>query len=310
MDFKELERLINLDAFTTDKAGVDRNGAVYAQWLQPLGFEVERYQRELIGDHLMFRSERRPGARLLLLGHLDTGSPAHYSPRFTEDDGWVYGPGVCDMKGGNYVAVCALRNLHEQRGRIANVDLLLVSDAEGGSGDSHSLTAALAREYDSCLVFAAAGSRHEVVTGRQGVAAYVIRLSGRSFQAGSLYTQHTNATETAGWLASALIALSDPERGSCVSVARIGEDGVAAKVLPEVELLVEVRYSSIPERERLLGEFSELLDSSNLRLVDIEISGGIQRDVMAPDMEQADWLEQIEEWLGYPLKTERADGNQ
>jgi len=276
MDFKELEKLINLDACTTDKASVDRNGEVYAKWLQALGFEVERYQREVIGDHLMFRSQRRPGPRLLLLGHIDTCYSAPYSPRFTEDDQWIYGPGVCDMKGGNYVAVCALRNLQQQRGAIANIDFLLVSDAEGGSGDSHSLTAVLAREYDSCLVFGTAGSRHEVVTGRQGVAAYVIRLTGRSLQAGSLYTQHCNASQAAGWMASSLIALTDRDRGSFVSVARVGADEEEkSKASPTVELLLEVRYSSIPERERLLLDLSEVLDSSTLKLVDIEISGGI-----------------------------------
>ena len=52
------------------------------------------------------------------------------------------------MKGGNYVALQALRNVHKQYGEIHNIDFLLVSDEETGSDDSKHLSAKLAKEYD------------------------------------------------------------------------------------------------------------------------------------------------------------------
>ena len=36
--------------------------------------------------------------------------PKDYFETYKEDDEWIYGPGVCDMKGGNIVALQSLRN--------------------------------------------------------------------------------------------------------------------------------------------------------------------------------------------------------
>ena len=154
VNFTELESIINLNSYTKNKSGVDQNGAIFRSWMEQLGYNTEVFHREHIGDHLLFSSEYNPALpRVLLLGHLDTVFPPNTFEGFTEDDEWVYGPGVCDMKGGNIVALESLKQVKQAHGSIANIDMLLVSDEESGSDDSKYLSAELAKitMYAWCL---------------------------------------------------------------------------------------------------------------------------------------------------------------
>jgi glutamate carboxypeptidase len=141
INFSELQSIIEINSWTKNKEGVDRNGEIFAFWMEALDYKLTRYPREEIGDHLHLTSSHREGKKLLLLGHLDTVFPPDTFENFTEDEEWIYGPGVCDMKGGNYVALQALRNAYQKYGEIHNIDFLLVSDEETGSDDSKHLSA-------------------------------------------------------------------------------------------------------------------------------------------------------------------------
>ena len=137
MEFTELASIINLNSYTKNKVGVDENGRIFTSWMEALGFSTEIFTREIIGNHLLFSSPIVDNKKhVLLLGHLDTVFPPNTFTDFSEDDEWVYGPGVCDMKGGNIVALEALREIKKQQCHIANIDMLLVSDEESGSDDS------------------------------------------------------------------------------------------------------------------------------------------------------------------------------
>src|SRR5262249_37554756 len=72
-----------------------------------------------------------PGARTLLIGHLDTVFPPGAFEGYRSDGTHAFGPGVLDMKGGLVVAVFALRAL-EAAGALATLPLALiaVSDEE------------------------------------------------------------------------------------------------------------------------------------------------------------------------------------
>ena len=132
INFSELQSIIEINSWTKNKEGVDKNAEVFAYWMEALNFKLTRYEREEIGNHIHLKSSHREGKKLLLLGHLDTVFPPNTFENFTEDKEWIYGPGVCDMKGGNYVALQALRNAYEKYGEIHNIDFLLVSDEETG----------------------------------------------------------------------------------------------------------------------------------------------------------------------------------
>ena len=108
----DLETIVNINSYTQNKSGVDKVSRIMTTWLEKLGFSPTVYERELIGDHILHvtpKEENLPN--ILLLGHNDTVFPEGYFEGFTQDEEFIYGPGVCDMKGGNIVALQALRNL-------------------------------------------------------------------------------------------------------------------------------------------------------------------------------------------------------
>ena len=307
-NFSELKRIIEINSWTKNKEGVDANGKIFSEWMEALGYQTIRYPREEIGDHLHFVAPQKEGKRLLLLGHLDTVFPPGSFEAFAEDDTWVYGPGVCDMKGGNYVALQALRNARQACGEIHNIDLLLVSDEETGSDDSKYLTADLAKAYDYCMVFEAAGAHNEVVVGRKGVGTFFIDIEGKAAHAGNHYNKGADANLEAALKLQRLVALTDLERGTTVNVGKISGGIGANTISPKADLTFELRYTTTDERDRVLKAIDEIVNTSYVEGTKSSLSGGIQRDVMQPTPEQAAFVKKIETLCKITLPTEKRGG--
>jgi glutamate carboxypeptidase len=308
-DFSELASIIELNSYTrTNKTGVDKNGDIVRSWLEAIGYTTTVFEREHIGDHLLFESKRAEGKRLLLLGHIDTVFPPDTFTDFAEDDEWIYGPGVCDMKGGYYIAICALRKVFEQHGTISNIDMLLVTDEETGSDDSKLVTSEIAKNYDACLDFEAAGKNNEVVIGRKGVATWHINLSGKAAHAGNHYVDGHNANLAAAHMLIELQALTDLDKGSTVNVGKMTGGIGANTISPKATMIVEARFTNSEERDRLLSQVEAVAKKSFVEGVSVELEGGLQRDVMQPSKQQTALLEQIESILGYALPTEKRGG--
>lgn len=309
LKFDDLKSVINLNSYTKNKLGVDQNGAIYRAWMEQLDYSTEVFTRENIGDHLLFTSPyNKELPRVLLLGHLDTVFPPNTFEGFTEDEQWVYGPGVCDMKGGNIVAIESLKAVKKAHGALANIDMLLVSDEESGSDDSKYLSAALAKNYDLCLVFEAAGIDHEVVIERKGVGTFTIALTGKAAHAGNHYEDGCNANLAAAHMIIALTKLTDLSAGSTVNAGKISGGIGANTISPKASIVVEVRYTQKAERDRLLLQLNNIVAYPYIAGVTAELTGGIQRDVMQASEKQTALLLGIEKILGYPLKTEKRGG--
>ncbi|SFV90856.1 Acetylornithine deacetylase/Succinyl-diaminopimelate desuccinylase and related deacylases [hydrothermal vent metagenome] len=306
--YQALKEIIEINSWTKNKEGVDRNGEIFAYWMEELGFTLTRYPREKIGDHLHLISPQKEGRKLLLLGHLDTVFPPGTFEKFKEDDAWIYGPGVCDMKGGNYVALEALRNIYQKHGTIHNIDFLLVSDEETGSDDSKHLTAKLAKEYDYCMVFEAAGVHDEVVIGRKGVGTFFIDIEGIAAHAGNHYDKGADANLEAAMKLQKLVALTDLEKQTTVNVGKI-EGGIGANTIsPKAKLTFELRYTTTDERDRVLESINEIVNTSYVNGTKSRLSGGIQRDVMQPTPKQAAFVKKIETLCNITLPTEKRGG--
>ena len=303
-----LKEAVNINSYTANKKGVDAVGRLFRGWLEELGYECISFERELIGDHLLFKSARGGRRKILLLGHLDTVFPPGTFEGFSEDEEWVYGPGVCDMKGGNIVALEALRYIYEEFGSIEDVDFLLVSDEETGSDDSRALTSEIGREYDYCFVFEAAGENMEIVTGRKGIGTFSIEIEGRASHAGTSYAKGIDANLEAALKVWKLSRLSDLERGSTVNVGRM-EGGIGANTIsPHAKLLLEIRYADHFEKERLLGALEEIVSTSYVEGSRARLGGGIQRDVMEPDERQERLIEAMGRICGEKFAVESRGG--
>jgi glutamate carboxypeptidase len=287
---------------------VDKISNIMTQWFNELGLENVSYSRENIGNHNLYVSPKTTGKKILLLGHNDTVFPKGKFEHYAEDKKWVYGPGVCDMKGGNMVALQALRNVYEKNQKIENIDFLLVSDEETGSDDSKKLSSKLALNYDYCFVFEAAGENLEVVTGRKGVGTFTITIEGKASHAGVRYEAGINANLESAYKLIELTKLTNLEIGTTVNVGKVSGGIGANTISPNAELLLELRYTQNSERDRLLSALDEITNTSYVEGTTATLSGLIQRDVMEANEEQHKLIKKIEILSGEKISTEQRGG--
>jgi len=301
---QDLKAVISINSHTYNKNGVDKVGDKIAKWFTKLGFSHKVFTRELIGHHHLFSSPKTEGKKLLLLGHIDTVFPKGTFESYSEDEHWVYGPGVCDMKGGIVVAHEALKSLP----KIENIDILLVSDEETGSDDSKHLTSKLATNYDYCFVFEAAGEIGEVVSGRKGVGTFNIHIQGKAAHAGNHYIKGHDANLEAAIKLQKLVALTNLDKGTTLNVGKI-DGGIGANTIsPKSSLLFEIRYTQIDEKERLLNAIDEIVSTSYVNGTISTLSGGIQRDVMEESEDTLNFIKSLENISNTSIPYERRGG--
>lgn len=303
-----LAKICKINSYTQNKNGVDKVGVAMQEWMEAVGFETTTYKRELIGNHQLFTSKKVAGDKILLLGHNDTVFPKGTFEEFRSDEKWVYGPGVCDMKGGNIVALEALRNIFKTNSDIKNIDFLLVSDEETGSDDSKHITLELAKDYDYCFVFEAAGKNLEVVTGRKGVGTYTITINGKASHAGTSYDKGINANLEASYKLQEIAKLTNLKLGTTANVGKINGGIGANTISPKCELLLEIRYTKNSEKTRLLEALEHITNTSYVRGTTSTIDGLIQRDVMEPNPTQLEFVKKLEYITGKTISTEQRGG--
>jgi len=306
--FKDLQKIININSYTKNKVGVDKVSEIMTQWFQELELQQSIFKRESIGNHHLYSSQQTQGNKILLLGHNDTVFPQGKFEHYSEDEKWVYGPGVCDMKGGNMVALQALRNLYQKNRKIENIDVLLVSDEETGSDDSKILSSKLAQNYDYCFVFEAAGEKLEVVTGRKGVGTFTIDIEGKASHAGVRYEAGINANLEASYKLIELTKLTNLQIGTTVNVGKISGGIGANTISPTAQLLLEVRYTQNSERDRLLTALETISHTSYVDGTISKLSGLIQRDVMEVNDAQMKLIKKLEQLSEEKLPTEQRGG--
>ncbi len=307
--FDFLRQVVLINSYTKNKAGVDKVGAVFDEEFHRLGFNIDIFARELLGNHHYYTSPYNPQKkRLLLLGHLDTVFPPGKFEEYKEDEKWVYGPGVCDMKGGNVVALWALKKIYEEKLPFENVDMLLVSDEETGSDDSKLLTAELAKKYDYCFVYEAAGKNMEIVTARKGVGTFFSDIEGKAAHAGNHYSEGIDANLEAACKLQELVKLTDIEKGTTVNVGKI-EGGIGANTIsPHAHMTFEIRYKTAQERDRVLNSIEKIVHTSYIKGSKASLHGGIQRDVMQSSEQTMQWVAKLETIGGQKLPMEERGG--
>ena len=117
-----------------------------------------------------------------------------------------YGPGIFDMKGGNYMALEAIRQL--ARAGVPTklpITVLLTSDEEVGSPSTRDLIEAEAARHNYVLVPEPARANGGVVTGRYAIARFNLEATGRPSHAGARLADGRSAIRE--------MAASDRDRG-------------------------------------------------------------------------------------------------
>ena len=177
-----LAETVNVPSATENLAGVRAVGEIYAREFRELGFETRWVdvpaEMKRAGHLVATHRGKRGGQRLLLIGHLDTvlqGEP------FRRDGSRAYGTGSSDMKGGNLVALEALRALQATGElRDLNVTVVFTGDEEDpGSPQLVTRKSLLAAAADSDIALAFEGSAPgKGVIGRRGIGSWRLHVTG------------------------------------------------------------------------------------------------------------------------------------
>jgi len=315
-----LERLVEIESPSHDKAAVDRVGAIVAEECRRLGAQVEIHPQTGTGDHIEARWGPHPrplsyeerGDGILLLSHMDTVFPLGTLIKmpFYEKDGKIFGPGVLDMKGGIVIAltaIAALRQTEEMPERP--ITALFTSDEETGSHTSRLLIESLAKESALALVLESGLMGGAVKTWRKGVGDFKVRVRGRAAHAGGDHEKGRNAIEELAHQVLAIQKLTDYEKGTTLNVGVI-RGGIATNVVPdEAVASVDLRVMQPGEAERILARLHRL--KPVLEGTSIEVTGGINRPPMPFDERMKATFErakEIAEKMGIALQAGGSGG--
>ena len=166
-----IKRLVEIESPSTDKAAVDRVGAVVAEELRRLGAIVTIDEQTTAGNHVVGGwGAGKDG--LLLMCHMDTvydlGALARQP--CVETNGKLMGPGVVDMKASIAMVLTVLATLKEKRmWPDRPITALFTSDEEIGSDTSRPLIERLAKESALVLCLEPCLPDGSLKTWRKGV---------------------------------------------------------------------------------------------------------------------------------------------
>lgn len=279
-----LRQFIEIESPSTDKAAVDRLGAVIAGELRRLGATVMVDEQTAVGNNLYGRWGATGRDGLLLLCHLDTvydlGALARQPVR--EADGKLYGPGAVDMKASFVLALTALKLLRANRlWPERPVTALFTSDEEIGSVHSRALIERLARESALVLCLEPCLPDGSLKTARKGIGEMIITTKGRATHAGADHENGRNAIEELAHHILAAQALTDYARGTTVNVGVVS-GGTRSNVVPdEARAEVDFRVAVLEEAERLM----EWMRTRQPVMpgTSVAITGGLNRPPMPRD---------------------------
>jgi glutamate carboxypeptidase len=254
----DLERLVNIECGTYNKAGVDEVGRWFAAQMTGMGADVTIDHNEDLGDTVVSVLEGAGGGdHALLIGHLDTvfddGTVAERP--FSTADGRAYGPGVNDMKAGLLCGLYALRAL-QSMGPLpfARVTYLANPDEEIGSPASTPVIRETAESVDVCFVLESARSNGDIVSARKGIADFIIRTEGRAAHAGLEPEKGRSAILELAHKTLALTALNSRWPDVTVNVGTV-RGGTRPNVIAEhCEIEVDLRAPTRADMEAAEAE--------------------------------------------------------
>ena len=194
-----LRAWVECESPTWDAAAVNRMLDLAAREMAIMGASIERIAgRQGFGGcvRAKFPHSRQGEPGILIAGHLDTVHPVGTIEKlkWRREGNKCYGPGIFDMKGGNYLALEAIRRL--ARAAITTplpITVLFTPDEEVGTPSARDLIEAEARRNKYVLVPEPGRPNNGVVTGRYAIARFNLEATGRPSHAGATLSSGRSA---------------------------------------------------------------------------------------------------------------------
>ncbi|WP_307155692.1 M20/M25/M40 family metallo-hydrolase [Rhodopseudomonas julia] len=309
-----LKPWIETESPTFDAAAVNRMMDVVQHELAALGGKVERIPGRMgLGDSVR---ATMPHARageggILLLGHLDTVHPLGTIDvlPFKREGEICYGPGLMDMKGGNYVYLDALRKLFAAGIETPlPVTVLFTPDEEIGTPSTRELIEAEAKRHKYILVPEPARPDGGAVIGRYAIARFNLTARGKPSHAGWQLAEGRSAIAAMAKKVAEIEAMTTEDCTFSVGVFNSGRWVNCVSSVCDAEVL------SMAKTQELLDEGIAKMMAFNSTEGDVtlEVTRGVTRPVWAPDqagtMEMFGLAQEIAGEIGFELSGASAGG--
>lgn len=187
-----LEKTVNVESPTEDIAGVKSLGMLMGKEFESLGMTIkwiEMPPEVKRAGHLVAEMNGTKGKRILILGHLDT---VLRGEKFRREGDKVYGTGIGDMKGGNVIALYALKALHAA-GLLKDTKIVLMFT--GDEEDSCEPVAicrgdmiAAAKRSDLALSFEGT-VRNTATVGRRGSSSWTLKAEAKTGHSSQIFKE-------------------------------------------------------------------------------------------------------------------------
>ena len=303
----DLEQIVKMNSFSSDKADVDRVGERIRDLLSEIGCDCRIQPGGEYGDSFACSMTGSGSTKIMLLAHIDTVHPRETAARmgYRIDGNILRGPGTVDMKAGLLVGVYVMRLLREEGyDGFGTITLVVNGDEEVGSPSSRDFIEGMAREHDLVIVLEGARTRREIIGTRKGVGRYEVTVEGRAAHAGVEPEMGRSALHELAYQIIALQALNSPETGTTVNVC-MAQSGVATNVIPPAATaVVDVRVLNAAEAERIDAAIRAQMERTTIPEVRCTVTGGFNRPPLEKIPVSAKLLsrtQEIAEHLGYPL---------
>lgn len=298
---------IECESPTWDAAAVDRMMDLVAVRCAELGAAVERIPGTIgLGGSVRARFPHKnadqPG--IMISGHFDTVHPIGtlaVNP-FRREDGKVYGPGIQDMKGGNFITLEAIAALQEAGIETPlPITALFTPDEEIGTPSTRTLIETEAKRAKYVLCPEPAHDDNGVTTGRYAIARFNLKAEGKPSHAGARLKDGVSAVQE---MAKRIIEIEEMTSEDCTFSCNNLSSGRWVNCVPS---FASAECLSMAKRQEDLddGVARMLAMSEERNGVKFTVERGVTRPVWEPGlpgtMEIYEVAKGISEEVGYDM---------
>ncbi|MDR2055348.1 MAG: M20 family metallopeptidase [Desulfovibrio sp.] len=284
-----LERLVNMDSFTTDAADVKAVGDVIGDWMRDAGFNVatadkppipeDELWQKFLADPVIARShsqEVEPG--VCLVGHMDTVFPAGTTKKrpFIVEGDIARGPGVADMKAGLVANMFAARALRKLNIMPCPLTLFFSSDEELGSPTSSKAMMASLAGGRAVICSEPGGLNGKVTLSRKGSGHMYLQVRGIGSHAGRHYADGASAIVELAHKILAYNTLVNLDRGLTVNTGLISGGNSANSVAPFAEARIHITYRTLSDGKKVVEDIHNATKECVVPRTNSTISGGLR----------------------------------
>lgn len=267
--FALLERLVNTESGSYNKAGVDRVGQILRDVLEAGGVRTQVHPNNTYGNCLSAEVPGSAGAdapHVLLMGHMDTVFPDGTVAQrpYRAEGNIAYGPGVADMKAGLVMNAFVAMAFARFGGNRLPIRILFTADEEIASPSSRPLILEMARGAATVLNSEPGRPSGNVVTGRKGAFFIDFEIDGVAAHSGVNHEKGASAIEALARKIVALHQLTDRSTGVTANVGTVRGGVSVNTVAPFAAGQLDVRFTGEVDREALHARIREIIEGESL----------------------------------------------